>query len=77
MADARTRMSMLIAEHPKLPKREQWRERTYTQNAGGYGGGANAKPKGSVTGVKQNMAMRMKSAMACIATESRSSRAGG
>lgn len=44
MADARTRMNMLIAEHPKLLKREQWREKTYTQNAGGYGGYSNTKP---------------------------------
>lgn len=40
-------------EHPKLLKREQWRERTYTQNAGGYGGGANAKPQDPVPGIKR------------------------
>lgn len=40
-------------EHPKLLKREQWRERTYAQNAGGYGGEANAKPQGPVPGIKR------------------------
>lgn len=55
MADARTRMNMLIAEHPKLLKREQWRERTYTQNAGGYGGLSNAKPQGPAPVIKRQV----------------------